>query len=119
MLNNILTSYIKTLKNFTFKGRASRFEYWNFFLVTAILFITALTIEIKAETTMHIISIPICIATAIQGLAVTVRRFHDINRSGWWYFISIVPIIGAIIFLIFTLTPGNDNPNQYGLNPYS
>lgn len=119
MKNNILSSYINTLKKFTFKGRASRFEYWNFFLITAVLFIIAISLEIKTEIPLYILTAPVCILTTIQGLAVTIRRFHDIGKSGWWYFIGIVPIIGAIIYFVFTVMPGNDGSNQYGPSPYN
>jgi uncharacterized membrane protein YhaH (DUF805 family) len=57
------------------------------------------------------------LAVLIPGIAVSVRRLHDINRSGWWLLIGLIPIIGAIILLIFTAKDSQPGENQYGPNP--
>ena len=55
--------------------------------------------------------------TFIPGLAVIVRRLHDVNKSGWFYFISLIPLIGGIWLLILLCTEGTQGPNQYGEDP--
>ena len=57
------------------------------------------------------------LAVLIPTLAVTVRRLHDIDRTGWWIFINLIPLIGTIVLLVFALTPGTPGTNQYGPNP--
>ena len=53
----------------------------------------------------------------LPALAVTVRRLHDIDRSGWWIFISLIPVVGSIILLVFLVQDGQAGHNQYGANP--
>ena len=53
----------------------------------------------------------------VPGLAVSIRRLHDTNRSGWWLLISLIPLIGAIVLIIFMVQEGDPNENQYGPNP--
>ena len=57
------------------------------------------------------------LAVLIPGLAVSVRRLHDIGKSGWWMFIVLIPIIGAIWLLVLVCTAGTPGSNAYGLNP--
>ena len=52
------------------------------------------------------------------SIAVAVRRLHDIGRSGWWYLLIFVPIIGWIVLLVFFCTRGEDGPNQWGPVPH-
>jgi len=56
------------------------------------------------------------LATFIPSLAVTVRRLHDINRSGWWLLIGLIPL-GGLVLLIFVCLDSNPGPNEYGPNP--
>ena len=53
----------------------------------------------------------------IPTLAVTVRRLHDTNKSGWYYFISLIPLIGGIILLVWLLSDGDRYANNYGDDP--
>jgi uncharacterized membrane protein YhaH (DUF805 family) len=57
------------------------------------------------------------LALFIPGLAVAVRRLHDVGKSGWWYFICLVPIIGSIWFIVLLATDGDVGPNEYGEDP--
>jgi uncharacterized membrane protein YhaH (DUF805 family) len=57
------------------------------------------------------------LAVLIPSLAVTVRRLHDIDRSGWWILIGLVPLIGVIVLLVFALLDGTPGDNRYGSNP--
>jgi len=53
----------------------------------------------------------------IPALAVTVRRLHDINKSGWWIFIRIIPYVGDLILFVFSVMDSDPNHNEYGPNP--
>jgi len=65
-----------------------------------------------------IIYILVAIVFFFPSLAVLIRRLHDTDRSGWWYWILILPLIGAIVLLIFTLLSSNEGDNKYGPNPH-
>ncbi len=56
-------------------------------------------------------------ALIIPSIAVSVRRLHDISRSGWWILLGLVPIVGVIVLLVFHATAGDPNPNRYGSTP--
>ena len=115
--------FISALKNYaTFTGRARRSEYWFFtlfyfiFLVMAVILdnLLGITIEDTGIGPLYFISI---LAMIIPGLAVTVRRLHDVGKSGWFYFIVLIPIIGSIWLLVLMATDGMPGRNQYGPNP--
>ena len=57
------------------------------------------------------------LAVLIPTLAVTVRRLHDIDRTGWWILINLVPLIGTIVLLVFCVMDGTPGNNRYGPNP--
>ena len=58
------------------------------------------------------------IALILPAIAVLVRRLHDTDRTGWWFWIYLLPVIGLIVILVFTLTGGDEGDNKYGPNPY-
>ncbi|MBO5062656.1 MAG: DUF805 domain-containing protein [Prevotella sp.] len=110
----------------TFSGRARRSEFWFFQLFCIIAIITAGIVGAvigaivggtESAMTFGVILYYLCaLALILPTLAVTVRRLHDIGRSGWWILIGLVPFIGAIIMLIFNITDSKPD-NQYGPNP--
>lgn len=59
------------------------------------------------------------LAILIPSIAVSVRRLHDIDRTGWWVLISLVPLIGWIVLLVFHVQDSTPGPNRYGPNPKS
>ncbi|QEO96322.1 membrane protein [Xanthomonas oryzae pv. oryzicola] len=59
----------------------------------------------------------VCLALIVPAIAVTVRRLHDQDKSGWCYLISLVPYVGAFVLLVFVCIEGTPGPNQYGENP--
>ena len=108
--------YLEVLKKYgVFDGRASRSEYWYFILFNTIIYVGILIvgIAIKVEFLVFIYGI----AVIIPSLAVAVRRLHDTDRSGWWILISLIPLIGSIILLIFLVTGSSRGNNQYGTEP--
>ncbi len=109
--------YLAVLKNYAgFSGRARRKEYWTFVLFNVIFFIVALILDYLVGT-IALFIILYALAVLIPGLAVLVRRLHDVGKSGWWYFISLVPIIGGIWLLVLLFTDSIPGENEYGPNP--
>jgi uncharacterized membrane protein YhaH (DUF805 family) len=99
----------------TFKGRASRSEFWFFqlFYVLVVLVLMFAPVLLTSPS-VGLIGFPVVLfGLALPFLAVTVRRFHDSNKSGWWLLLYIVPV-GGIVILIFTLLPPTPGPNSYG-----
>lgn len=109
--------YIEVLKKYAdFNGRARRKEYWMFVLFNVIFAIILNVIDYLLGTS-PIISLIYSLGVLIPGIAVCVRRLHDIGKSGWWYFISFIPIIGGIWLLILLCRDSQLEKNIYGLNP--
>jgi len=108
-----------------FKGRARRAEYWYFTLGSSLLIIPFYIMAIVGFTndsgSLAIIASAIYVIVAlgilIPSLAVVVRRLHDLNKSGWYYFIGLIPFIGGIILLVWLFTDGNRFTNNYGTDP--
>ncbi|WP_030712736.1 DUF805 domain-containing protein [Streptomyces sp. NRRL F-2580] len=109
--------YVDVLKKYTvFSGRARRQEYWMFFLfnVAALIVVSILDAVIGTSPWLYALY---ALGTFLPNLAVTVRRLHDTDKSGWWVLISFVPLVGFIWLIVLLATAGNDQPNQYGPNP--
>jgi uncharacterized membrane protein YhaH (DUF805 family) len=112
--------YLKVLKKYAvFNGRARRAEYWYFALVSIIISIILVVIDgatgsFIEETGFGLLSGIYTLAILIPTIAVGVRRLHDTNRSGWWIFIGLIPIIGFIVLIVFFVIDGDPSANQYG-----
>jgi uncharacterized membrane protein YhaH (DUF805 family) len=111
--------YLEVLKKYaTFGGRARRTEFWMFtlinFIISAVLNIVQRS---TGSTIVLVISVIYSLAVLIPGIAVTVRRLHDTGRSGGWWFIGLIPIVGWIILIVFCAQDSQPGPNQYGPNP--
>ncbi len=100
-----------------FNGRASRSQYWYYVLFTAILgvVLTILTAIIGEVGTY--ITYLVDLALLLPGLGLAVRRLHDINKSGWFIFLALIPLVGAIILIIWFCKESDMQPNQYGPVP--
>jgi len=116
--------YLKVLKQYAdFNGRARRTEYWMYILFNMIFAIIAaildniLGLKFSSESPYGFIYMVYALSVFIPGLAVSVRRLHDVGKSGWFLLIAFIPIIGAIWLLILYFTEGDSGTNQYGLNP--
>lgn len=121
-MNKIIDNYVSVLKKYAqFSGRASRAEYWYFFLaniiVSILLGIVGRMLGLKPGDGLESLSSLYSLVVLVPSLAVSVRRLHDTNRSGWWLFINIIPLIGQIVLLIFYITDSQSGKNQYGPNP--
>ncbi|MEV5731925.1 DUF805 domain-containing protein [Streptomyces sp. NPDC014940] len=108
--------YIDVLKKYAvFSGRARRQEYWMFFLFNIIISIVLAIVD--AAIGSNVLAGIYALATLLPGLGVAVRRLHDTGRSGWWILIGFIPLVGAIILIVFLATEGKPETNQYGPNP--
>lgn len=102
--------YLDVLRNYAaFDGRASREEYWQFTLINV-------TISIILYVTLNDLWAVYTVAVLVPSIAVSVRRLHDIDRSGWWVLIVIVPVF-VIVLLFMMLLDGKPGDNRYGFNP--
>lgn len=114
--------YLEVLKKYAvFTGRARRKEYWFFALFNFLAALVLGFIEMSAGLTYGHgygpLSMIYLLAVLIPSLAVSVRRLHDIGRSGWWLLIGLVPLIGAIVLLVFAFLDSQPGDNEYGPNP--
>ncbi len=108
--------YVGVLKKYAdFSGRARRKEYWMFFLINIIIGIVLGFLATILKTS--ILSTIYSLAVLIPGIAVCIRRLHDIGKSGWWWFIVLIPLVGPIWLLVLVCTEGDSSNNQYGSNP--
>ena len=111
---------ILTNKYAQFKGRAGRGEFWQFALVNfviSIVFQILVTVAGQGSTLALVFSGILglySLAILVPGLAVSVRRMHDIGKGGGWIFISAVPIIGAIWYIVLCVKEGEPTANRFG-----
>ena len=115
--------YLKCLKQYAnFSGRARRKEYWMFFLFNFIFALVAVALDNVLGTSNPEVGIGVIyglyvLLVIIPGIAVTVRRLHDIGKSGWMILVALIPIAGPIWLLVLTVTDSEQGQNQYGDNP--
>lgn len=102
-------------KYVTFSGRARRSEFWWFTLFTVILYIIAGIIDRAIGNS--VLTIIVGLGLLLPSLAVTARRLHDTGRSGWWILIGLIPLIGAIVLLVFECQDSQPGANSYGSSP--
>lgn len=114
--------YLKVLKDYAvFSGRARRREYWWFVLINCIISLVLAMVQHTLDWTFNngegLLTILYSLAVLIPSIAVLVRRLHDIGRSGWWALIGLIPFIGWLVLLVFTLSDSQSGRNAYGANP--
>ena len=97
-----------------FSGRARRSEYWFFALFGFLVYLVAALIDAAIGTSVF--TILVALGLVLPGLAVTVRRLHDTDRTGWWVLINLVPF-GGIVTLVFSCLDSQPFPNRYGPSP--
>ncbi|MDY5481212.1 MAG: DUF805 domain-containing protein [Veillonella caviae] len=109
--------FVDSMKNkyATFSGRASRKEYWSFVLFSIIVSIVVSIIDVSFDFNEILINI-VSVIFFIPSISVTVRRLHDLNKSGWWYLIYFLPLLGALYMLYLMLKKTQLEDNQYGLS---
>lgn len=121
--------YIHVLKNYVnFSGRARRAEYWNYALINwligivlmipvLLLFADFPNIDLEKINTYSLPYTIYALATFLPSLAVLVRRLHDVEKSGWYFLIALIPFVGPIILLFKLFKAGTVGMNQYGEDP--
>ena len=104
--------YLDVLKKYTvFTGRARRQEFWMFALIN---FIISFVLSFIGP-----LGYLYSLAVLIPCLAVGARRLHDTGRSGWWQLLALIPLIGAIVLIVFAAQDSQPGENQFGPNPKS
>jgi len=122
--------FLEAVKKYAdFSGRARRKEYWMFTLFTFLIefglaaagfLLSGAVSHSTGSSAGFIFLAPLylfMLAMIIPSLAVVVRRLHDLGKSGWWYFICLVPFVGGIILFVFMCLDSQPGPNLYGPNP--
>ena len=99
-----------------FQGRSPRSEFWWFVLFYFIIYIVLAVIGVVTEGLGMILLVIFLLGTIIPYLAVSIRRLHDLDKSGWWILISFIPIVGLILIYWYCLK-GTDGDNQFGPDP--
>ena len=109
--------YTGVLKQYTnFSGRARRAEFWMFTLINIIISIVLAGVDAALGLT-NVIGGIYSLLVLLPSLAVSARRLHDINKSGWWLLIGLIPILGWIVLIIWYAKDSDPGSNQYGPNP--
>ena len=106
-----------------FSGRSTRKEFWLFFLLFVIAVMLATFLDSAMGTIGYIegfglITAVTYLALLIPSISVAVRRLHDINKSGWWYLLYIVPLLGLVFYIYWNVKPSDDGENRFGPNPH-
>ena len=113
LIDNYLGMFTK--KYVCFDGRAERREFWYFALCNFVVsFVLGLLDQIWG---IQILSGIYSLAVLLPSLGLSVRRLHDINKSGWFILLSLIPLVGAIILLVWACQKGTEGANQYGEEP--
>lgn len=104
-------------KYVTFAGRASRPEFWWFYLFYMIVLVVATGIDgviIANGSGLAFLSTIAVLALFLPQISVTVRRLHDTDRSGWFYWIALIPLVGIILLIVWLCQPGTPTQNRFG-----
>lgn len=101
-----------------FNGRSPRAEYWYFTLFNVAVFILLVVLATVIGKLFMFVYYAYMLAILVPSIAVSIRRMHDIGRSGLWVLISLVPMIGSIWFIVLAALPSQLGPNKFGPNPY-
>lgn len=102
-----------------FSGRTSRAGYWWFVLFTVILNIVVSGIVLGSPKFGTVLSYLVSAFLLLPGLGICVRRLHDIGKSGWWLLLSLIPVVGTIILIVWYCKPSQPGENEYGPIPGS
>ena len=100
-----------------FNGRSSRSEYWWAYLgIILIAFVVGLVSGLLGETIGGFIFLIFYLAILVPSIAIGVRRLHDLDKSGWFYLLALVPLV-SLILLVWFCMKGTDGPNRFGTDP--
>ena len=116
--------FLMALKNYVgFSGRSRRSEYWYFTLFYLVIAIVLSVLDgilfggsVDGKGT-PVLSGLFMLAMLLPSIAVGMRRLHDTDRSGWWLLIGMIPILGAIVLIVFFVQDSKPGDNRFGPNP--
>lgn len=111
-IRSVLSQYVG------FSGRASRSEYWIWWGFMVVVYFAIGAVALLFDTTGYVVASLVALVFILPNLAVTVRRLHDVGRSGFWLLLVFIPLIGVLILLVFLLLDSQSEPNQWGSPPY-
>lgn len=102
-----------------FSGRACRSEFWFWmlFVVVGSICTSVLDLVVFPAVLLSPLNTVFLLATILPSLAVSVRRLHDLDKSGWWLLIGLIPLVGTIILIVWCATGGTDKSNRFGADP--
>ncbi|MFO8030746.1 MAG: DUF805 domain-containing protein [Cyclonatronaceae bacterium] len=109
--------YMEVLKQYAvFGGRSRRTEFWMFMLFHLLILLVLWIVDGLAGAS-GMLPAGYTLAVLLPALAVSVRRLHDTDRSGWWLLAAFFPLLGVIVLLLFMVQEGDPKSNQYGPSP--
>ena len=120
---NFLEAISSGFRNYVnFSGRAirSEFWYWTLFVFVLVGVLGIIDQRLNPGVSMGAFSILnalVSLALFLPGLAVSIRRLHDIDRTGWWVLLSFIPLIGILVLIYWACQPGTSGPNRFGPDP--
>jgi len=100
-----------------FSGRATRSEYWWFYLVNLAVTLLLAIIESVFSIPLTLLSTIYLFASIVPSLSIQVRRLHDVDKSGWYILLNLLIIIGWIWLLVLNILDSTPGDNKYGPNP--
>ena len=109
--------FLETMKkSFTFEGRSSRTEYWQFMVIIFLIQVMATIIDLSLNESGEVLifSSLTNLFFIIPSISLTTRRLHDIGKSGWFQLLYLIPLLGWIIMLFFVFKKGSEEDNIYG-----
>lgn len=123
---NLISAYKNMFMNYAeYNGRASRSEFWLAYLMNMLVVCAAYVIvgAMQAEKILWLSALMsglislYSLATIVPFMCLSIRRLHDVGKSGWFYLICLIPVIGAIVLIVFFSLDSNVGDNLYGSNP--
>ncbi len=115
-MGNITKAFQMVLSNYVgFTGRATRSEFWYYFLAYIILFV--IVNVVGGIIGSPFLSMILGLGVLLPTLAVEFRRLHDTGRSAWWLLVAFIPLVGIIVLIYFWAQPSEDGDNSYGAKP--
>jgi uncharacterized membrane protein YhaH (DUF805 family) len=115
--------YLEVLRKYAvFDGRARRMEYWMFVLINCLIFVVLSVLDtvvglFSLGNSVGALTGLYWLVVLVPSVAVTVRRLHDTDRSGWWALLALLPLLGTIVLFVFCVLDGTPGANRFGENP--
>ena len=112
-------TFLETVRDhyFDFQGRTDRGDYWTFFLIYVFFSVALGAFGEYVGKEGAILHGLFFLAMALPNVGAAVRRLHDTDRTGWWFCLLVIPVVGAIALLVLLLLDGTHGPNEYGPDP--